>query len=468
MQTDPFTIESLQSRAPALSKSDFEFVQNSMESKELFPGITDQVARDDITHCLLAFEELIPSLYTLIKDIRYLKQPAELLTKLLPESRKKTLRQRWYHYFTDPGSSDQTIEIQQSVLGPYTTISSRHFDSFDICYQQLWLCAYRVCKYSNAYGRLQLAELAHQLGFRNTKIQFEVTKDPAQAVIEKTFREVLHILRPNENFNFDANKARPVIASFKEYLNRLEPSAANTAYPAITVAGIGVPLLARCGHGSMDTRDLAHLFLDKIHAPLREYKREGDEISSFYVKRSRHIAFFGSVDLTGHDEGGSPQYERRPTQLNSGNTSLERQSSNLVGPAGESTGFIAARSPNQNADESTQSNVLNQVAVYSGQMVRFMEKDILLQEVPFREQDVNDQAKEYADQGRKLHIEQSTFFLWQHCFDILTRTRQSTVFVATVPQPVNGKRRRGEELPDRLNPATREDFDFTMEDEEQL
>ncbi len=302
MQTDPFTIESLQSRAPALSKSDFEFVQNSMESKELFPGITDQVARDNITQCLLAFEELIPSLYTLIKDIRYLKQPAELLTKLLPESRKKTLRQRWYHYFTNPGLSDQTIEIQQSVLGPYTTISSRNFDSFDICYQQLWLCACRVCKYSNAYGRLQLAELAHQLGFWNTKIQFEVTKDPAQAVIEKTFREVLHILRPNENFNFDANKAKAVITSFKEYLNRLEPSPTNTAYPAITVAGTGVPLLARCGHGSMDTRDLAHLFLDKIHAPLKEYKREGNEISSFYIKRSRHIAFFGSVDLTGHHE----------------------------------------------------------------------------------------------------------------------------------------------------------------------
>jgi hypothetical protein len=44
-----------------------------MESKELFPGITDQVARDNITQCLLAFEKLIPSLYTLIKDIRYLK-----------------------------------------------------------------------------------------------------------------------------------------------------------------------------------------------------------------------------------------------------------------------------------------------------------------------------------------------------------------------------------------------------------
>ena len=47
-------------------------------------------------------------------------------------------------------------------------------------------------------------------------------------------------------------KARPVITSFKEYLNRLELSPASTVYPAITVAGTGVPLLARCGHGSID------------------------------------------------------------------------------------------------------------------------------------------------------------------------------------------------------------------------
>jgi len=469
MQTDPFTIESLQSRAPALSKSDFEFVQENMaDSGELFPGITDPVTRADITQRLLTVEELIPSLYTLIKDIRYLKQPAELLTKLLPESRKKTLRQRWYHYFTDSGSSDQTIEIQRGVLGPYTTISSHHLDSFDICYQQLWLCAYRVCKYSNAYGRLQLAELAHRMGFSNTKIEFEVTQDPAQAVIEKTFREVLHILRPNENFNFDANKARPVITSFKEYLNGLDLSPTNTAYLAITVAGTGVPLSARCGHSSMDTRDLAHLFLDKIHTPLQEYKRDGDEITSFYVKRSRHIAFFGSVDLTGYHESGSPQHERGPTQLYSGNTSLEQQPTSSPGPAGEPAGSGSARSPDHNPNESSQGNVLNQVVVYSGQMIRFMEKDTLLREVPFREQDVNNQAKEYADQGRKLSVEQGAFFLWQHCFEILTRTRQSTVFVATVPQPVNGKRRWGEELPDRLNPATKDDFDFTMEDGEIL
>jgi hypothetical protein len=103
-------------------------------------------------------------------------------------------------------------------------------------------------------------------------------------MIKKIFREVLYILQPNKNFNFDTNKARVIIILFKKYLNRLEPSPINTAYPAITMARTGVSLLARYGHGSMDTRDLAYLFLDKIHAPLKKYKRKGSKISSFYIK----------------------------------------------------------------------------------------------------------------------------------------------------------------------------------------
>jgi len=92
MQTDPITIRSIQSRVPALSKSDYEWVQEN--SRDLFPGVIDPVKKADIIQRLFAIDELILSLYTLFKDIRYLKQPAESLSKLLLESRKKTLRER--------------------------------------------------------------------------------------------------------------------------------------------------------------------------------------------------------------------------------------------------------------------------------------------------------------------------------------------------------------------------------------
>ena len=119
--TDSFTVECIQLRAPALSKSDFQYIKENMESRELFPGVTDAMERAEITARLLATEEIIPSLWTLISNIRYLKQPAKTLKTLLPKKstrkdenkkkRKKTLRERFHSYFTRIELSWQLIEI---------------------------------------------------------------------------------------------------------------------------------------------------------------------------------------------------------------------------------------------------------------------------------------------------------------------------------------------------------------------
>jgi hypothetical protein len=84
MATDPFSIEPIQSRAPALSKSDYKFIDERMRSGELFPRITDPVKKSNITERLLTTEELIPTLWTLLREVRYLKRLAKLLNSLLP------------------------------------------------------------------------------------------------------------------------------------------------------------------------------------------------------------------------------------------------------------------------------------------------------------------------------------------------------------------------------------------------
>jgi hypothetical protein len=116
MATDPSSIESIQSRAPALSKSDFEFIQGNM--RNLFLGVIDPTRRANILERLLTTEELIPSLWTLISDIRYLKQPAKTLNTLLPPKPKKgrkgtknSLRERFRFHFTRIESSGDTIEV---------------------------------------------------------------------------------------------------------------------------------------------------------------------------------------------------------------------------------------------------------------------------------------------------------------------------------------------------------------------
>ena len=148
------------------------------------------------------------------------------------------------------------------------TVPGNNLDPFDLAYQQIWLCSYRVSKNLNAYGSLQLATLAYRLGFSNVQIEQELKKDPGHTAIEKAVFEALTVLRPNETFAFDANQARPVITSFKDYLDKMLGAPANKVSLFITVEGSGEPLARRCGYGSTDIKDLNHLFLDKVHAPL--------------------------------------------------------------------------------------------------------------------------------------------------------------------------------------------------------
>ncbi|RDL36259.1 uncharacterized protein BP5553_06871 [Venustampulla echinocandica] len=440
MATDPFSIKSIQSRAPALSKSDYEFVEKQMRSQVLFPGVTDPGKRADITRRLLTTEELIPSLYTVIRDIRYLIEPARILGALLPKS-KKTLRKRFYFHFTGVESSEHTIEVQQS-RSSYVTIPRKSLDAFDIAYQQLWLCSCRIWKTPNAYAWLQVATLADRLGFSCPSIGHELKKDPNQGMIEKVVLEALDVLRPNEGFAFDANQARPAITSLKDYLDKVLETPAKTAPPFITVAGSAVPLNSRCGYGGMDTRDLNHLFLDKIHAPLHWHQRGGDEISSFYVKRSRHRAFFGALDLTGAHQPG------QSTDLTTVIASIAPQAARTPLSVGESTDLASVsdqRGPGSNAE--AQDIVTDQTSSFKGLVVTFLQGNEVVQEVPYDKESVNNQAREYADQGKKLYLLQGGNFVWQDCFDMLVRTGCSTVSLSTV-RPISGKRRRGHDLQD--------------------
>jgi hypothetical protein len=456
--TDPSSIESIQSRAPALSASDFEFIQEGMGSGKLLPGITDPGRRSDIKVRLLATEEPIPSLWTLISNIRYLKQPVKLLNTLLPPKTRKgrlgrnnSLRERFRSQWN--GAAGDSIEVQQSASS-FTTISRNNLDSFDVSYQQLWLCSYRVWSSFNAYGSTQLATLAFRLGFSTTQIKQALKKDPDHGMIENATINALKVLRPNERFSFDANQARSVISSFKDYLSTVLGTPSTTASPSITVPGPGEPLARRCGNGPSDTEDLNHLFLETIHAPLQEYHRGGDEISSFYVKRSRHIAFFGPLNLAAAQwDQTSSLYTARepPTQTSSLYTAREHITAEDV--------YFDAESFYRNYEESVAANSTVQASERasgvvadpgggasnhggeSGRVITFMEDGVTIQRVAYEREKINQQAQEYARQGKKLQVRAGGYVVWEHCFDALEHTRDSTVLLFPASASDLGQRR---------------------------
>lgn len=416
MATDPFSIESIQSRAPALSKSDYEFIDEGMRSGELLPQITDSAKRSSITERLLATEELIPSLWTLLREIRYLKKPAKLLNSLLPPQQKskkrKGLRERLcFHFFEREPTSSTGYQQATIPCSPESLM-----DPFDAAYQQLWLCSCRVWIYPTAFGLIHLATLADLLGFSSTQIKRELDKDPGRIIIEKALQEAHNVLHPGETFCFSHNQAKPLIKLFNEHVSNTLVSSPITSNPFLTVASPGEPVSRRSGHSSSDTEDLGHLFLDKIHAPLKDYQRAGDEVSSFYVKRCRHIAFFGALNLNTTTQNG-------PTAVP------------LIGAQQQHMSFtLSSYARSSIYSDEVSLNEAQDTALSMGRVVTFIEDDVEYQ-VSYDMGSVNNQAQTYAERGKKLKLRNGHHMVWYECFQILERAAESTVIVYKVQDP---------------------------------
>ena len=432
---DAPTVESLQSRAPALSKSDYEFVESNMRSGQLFPEVTSSGERNSITSRLLALHEPIPTLYSLIRDVRYYKEPAALLRTLLPKPPKSTARYRYktlregYEFHFDNVDSDATrITIQETAIKSKTILLSG-MDAFDVSYQQLWLCACRICKHLNAHTFIILAVLARSAGFSSPQIEREAQKAPAEALIEKAITDALYILRPNEKFPFDASQARSLTALFAEYIERILKAPITTALPYITVAPPGESLSHRCGSSYKDVEDRNHLFLETVHAPLEWYQRGGDEISSFYVKRARHMAFFGQLRPARSTQETpsvplSPTESEHPgeTQDTAPATSVPLSPTENEHPAETQDTAPATSEQFSLREQASQWPTQNQIVEYVKQ-VRFQWQDSSFVEiVPYERKAVNDKARKFASMGLYLWIDERGWIDWQDCFDMLEAT----------------------------------------------
>jgi hypothetical protein len=348
-----------------------------------------------------------------------------------------SLRERFLVHWKDP--SGDSIEVQRTASS-FTTIPRNDLDIFDVCYQQLWLCSCRVWKKLNAYGSIQLATLAFRLGFSNRQIQQELKKDPNYAMIESASISVLEVLRPNERFAFDASQARPTISAFKDYLSTALARPAATASPFITVHGPGEPLTRRCGYGPADTKDRNHLFLEEIHAPLQEYQKGGDEISSFFVKRSRHLTFFRPLDLTAApwEQTSSVYTAREPsTQTSSLYTAreqitvddvLDEESFYRVYSGRRATGEPSEQAPTAPGIAQAASDQAPETGVPE-RFITFEEDGRPPQQVVYEREQINRHAEAYALQGKKLKVRGGGYVVWRQCFDALKNPRDSTVMV---------------------------------------
>lgn len=351
-RTDDPTIEMIQLRAPAVSKCDYEFIQEHMAAPGLlFSQIREVSKRQGIASRLLCISHRIPTIFSLIKDLRYLHPAVEAIRCLLPGKIKKTrrqtnkaqrlttktlrhaketlrlttktLRQNLYSHFEKFGS---TLQIQNSERA-YLTYTGNNQSLFNLAFRQLHLFAIRhfakpLSKQETAYSTFILADFAQSVGFSSEEITSKLMEDPFHKMALDLLHRALPIHKPADL----EIEAQSLATQIRDSINTLGSSAVEDSKPWLTVAGCGVSIAKRCGpevwDDNVESDDLKHMFLEKMHLPLAELQRGGEGISSFYVKRSIYLAFWGGIDQsdqsnaslnTAEETRYAPVYESIPS-----------------------------------------------------------------------------------------------------------------------------------------------------------
>ncbi|KFZ20622.1 hypothetical protein V501_00020 [Pseudogymnoascus sp. VKM F-4519 (FW-2642)] len=462
---------------------DSEFIKEQMQSKSLFPAITDPTIRLEVERRLLKIEHPIPSIFTLFKHLRYLNPAAKAVQALLPNSTKKTLRQTFQFQF-QLENARQPLQIQESETS-YTAVSGDCNKKFDLAFRELILCSWRYFANSprisskknmnpieqdvdgtKRFLGFRLLEFSQQIGF-STETNQAAGEDPTETLLADMLRSL-----PKEIFNVDRATPETLSIPFKEYLSNLTLTSNTTLKPSLTTVGIGESLSERCGRRSskpIDDEDRLHLFLRKMHAPLDDFPRGGYDISSFYVKKSIYLAFFGETvvpeaesqtDDDAQDAGASVHTDHASAAGTP--TNQDSSSANRTTPEHQNN---SEPQPQNNPPEH-QSTSEPQPQNNPQEDVIFVSKNSrdVLARCPFNPESVTLQASKYALSEYSLMTEQGIYVIYSQCYNELVRSNSRKILVH--PKLLDEvaeereQRRRGEQ--------ERSEWEDTARDQRQL
>ncbi|KAL9078312.1 MAG: hypothetical protein Q9157_002775 [Trypethelium eluteriae] len=136
---DDATVENLELRVPAVSQADLDDIRGSFQSQQVFPQVTDDTKRHILLNNVESIFCLIPSLKTFFENLKYLEPCCQILKRLLPMERPRTLRRElWAHYYRPESALVEYAEYDLKTHSRSTIEEERW-----MAYQQLWLFCLR-------------------------------------------------------------------------------------------------------------------------------------------------------------------------------------------------------------------------------------------------------------------------------------------------------------------------------------
>lgn len=285
---DNVTVKAVELMAPRHSKRDAQMLHGQLASGQIFAAFSPQ-DRDTIWSKLSTANGLIPSLFTLFEDLKYLQACASSMRHLVEPSPGQTL----------------PMALDEMFFGST--------ENWDLAHRRLWL--YAMAHYSKLpslpkkdtrKSRLAKAEkakpdevvlsdfaaLADQLGFQSDQISALKQRSSDREIA----RDALLNARKPDRYEYHEQTLEAHIEQIVRFFATATPLSVELSRPVFVSddpAAAGV----RCGFPDEEAhaRDAKFLTIANLHAEVDE---QGECVASFFVRRSVYFAFFGQPSET--------------------------------------------------------------------------------------------------------------------------------------------------------------------------
>ncbi|KAL5344424.1 hypothetical protein ACLOAV_010684 [Pseudogymnoascus australis] len=263
-----------------------------------------QPEREVIWGDLRSVDCLIPSLFTFFEDLKYLIACAGCLKRLVRPSRQDTVYTAFRHNFTysNQVNNQYTLEVAESTF----VVKPGQVDRLDIGYRQLWLYAMRhyreiprkakskllakaVVERADENILSALAVLANKVGFESAEI-YDLKQRSSDNDIEQN---ALLKARIPDQYQYKNSTLEAGVAQIVSLFDTAVPVPCVFLSPSLASDSLKTPE-NRCGFPDEDSyeQDRKSIFMTHMHCKGEE---EGEEITSFLVRRSVYLAFFGNI-----------------------------------------------------------------------------------------------------------------------------------------------------------------------------
>ncbi|KFZ04568.1 hypothetical protein V502_10052 [Pseudogymnoascus sp. VKM F-4520 (FW-2644)] len=302
-KVDEATVKALELKSPRYSRRDARVLQGLLMRGQIFAEFS-QPEREVIWGDLRSVDGLIPSLFTFFEDLKYLIACAGCLKRLVRLSRQDTVYTAFQENFTysNQVGNQYTLEVAESTF----VVKPGQVDRLDIGYRQLWLYAMRhyreipkeakskllakvVVEREDENTLSALAVLANKVGFESAEI-YDLKRRSSDNDIARN--ALLKARRPDQ-YQYNNSTLEASVAQIVSLFDTAIPVPPVFSSPSLASDSLKTPE-NRCGFQDEDSyeQDRKSIFITHIHC---EGEEQGEEITSFFVRRSVYLAFFGNI-----------------------------------------------------------------------------------------------------------------------------------------------------------------------------